>query len=191
MRHLAAFLLFGSVACSRREISDVLAGNQLGPPPCTSTFGFAPPLGPTSYQSGGVDYRIERQRCDASKLGKNVAVEKVVEVAHLSSTIKPPGPGVTEIRIDLLWRFKGAWSRIKIDGGDFPSDRDYKGSVIELEFAKRHFDVAEDSTRVAIVELPSEAKMLDHAWLVERKAGKPVVHEVPDAPSAAALLARP
>lgn len=191
IRLLPVFLLFAGSACSKRTISDALLGNQLGPPPCSSTFGFAPPLGPTSYRSHQIDFRIERQRCDASALGKNAAVEKVVEVAHLSSTTKPPGEGQTEIRIDLLWRIGGVWSRIRIDGGDFPSDEGYAGSVIETEFAKRRFEVAEDSKRVAIVELPSEAKVPGRAWIVERASGKPVAREVPDAPSAATLLANP
>jgi hypothetical protein len=73
-----------------------------------------------------------------------------------------------------------------------PSTWDYRGSVIEAEFAKRYFEVAEDSWRVAIVELPSEVKVPGRsAWIVERISGKPVVREVPEAPSAAALLARP
>lgn len=184
------YLLAGS-ACSKRTISDALLGNQLGPPPCTSTFGFAPPLGPTSFHRNQIDYRIERQRCDASALGKNAAVEKVVEVVHLSSTTKPPGEGETEIQVDLLWRTGGAWSRVRIEGGDFPSDRGYAGSVIETEFAKRRFEIAEDAKRVAIVELPSEAKVPGRAWIADRASGKPVVREVPDAPTAAALLAIP
>ena len=84
------FLLLAGAGCSKRAISDAVHGNQLGSPPCSSTFGFAPPLGPTSYRSHQIDFRIERQRCDASTLGKNAAVEKVVEVTHLSSTTKPP-----------------------------------------------------------------------------------------------------
>lgn len=190
-RLLPVLLLLAGTACSKRSLSDALQGNQLGPPPCTSTFGFAPPLGPTSWHSHQIDYRVERQRCDASALGRNAAVEKVVEVIHPSSTTKPPGSGTTVIRIYLLWRINGVWSRIEIDYGASPSDRGYEGSVIEAEFANRYFEVAEDSRRVALVELPSEVKMPGRAWIVERISGKPVVREVPDAPSAAALLARP
>src|SRR5262249_3436217 len=157
-------LLLAAAGCSKRALSDALRGNQLGQPPCSSTFGFAPPLGSISYRDHQVDVRIERQRCDASPLGKNAAVEKVVEVTHLSSTTKPPGPGQTEIRIDLLWRVDGQWSRTRIDGGDSPSDQGYAGSAIETEFAKRRFEVAEGPARVAIVELPSEVKVPGRAW---------------------------
>lgn len=191
MRLAPLLLLLAGAACSKRAISDAIRGSQLGSPPCSSTFGFAPPLGPTSYRRHQVDFRIERQRCDASTLENNAAVEKVVEVTHLSSTTKPPGPGQTEIRIDLLWRIDGRWSRIRIDGGEVPSDRGYAGSAIETEFAKRRFEVAEGPTRVAIVELASEVKVPSRAWIVERRPGKPVVRDVPDAPSAAALLSRP
>lgn len=191
-RLLPLFLLFATPACGKRTLDDFLEGNQLvGPPPCKSTFTFAPPLGPTTFQRGGTHIRIERQRCDASKRGKNVAVEKVVEVAHISSTESPPGPGNTRIQIDLLWRVGGGWQRIEIDGGDFPSDRRYAGSVIESEMMHRQFDVAEDRSRVAIVELPSKSKLLDRAWIVERVGGKPEVREVRDAPDAATLLLRP
>jgi len=191
MRLLPALIVIAGSACGKRSLSDILRGDQLGPPPCASTFAFAPPLGPTNFRDGQIDVRIERQRCDASTRGKTAAVEKVVEVKHLSSTTKPPGPGSTEIRIDLLWRIGGAWSRIRIDGGEFPSDREYEGSAIETEFAARHFEVAESSKGVAIVELPSVVKVPGRAWIVERSSGKLVVHEVPDAPSAAELLARP
>jgi hypothetical protein len=190
-RLLPLLVLLAGPACSKRAISDALLGNQLGPPPCTSTFGFAPALGPTSFHRNQIDYRIERQRCDASALGKNAAIEKVVEVVHLSSTSKPPGGGEMEIRIDLLWRTGGVWSRVRIEGGEYPSDSGYAGSAIETEFAKRHFEVAEDAKRVAIIELASEARVPGRAWIVERVSGKPVVREVPDAPTAAALLAIP
>lgn len=191
MRLLPVLIVFAVGACGKRTISEVLRGDQLGAPTCASTFGFAPALGPTIFHQNQLDFRIERQRCDASALGKDVAVEKTVEVTHISSTTKSPGPGQTDIRIDLLWRIKGAWSRIPIDRGEFPSDRGYAGSAIETEFAKRRFEVAANVTRAAIVELPSEVKVPGRAWIVEQVSGKPVVREVPDAPSAAVLLTRP
>lgn len=96
-----------------------------------------------------------------------------------------------EVRIDLLFRAGGQWTRVPIDSGATPGDSGYAGSATETEFAERRFEIAEGPARVAIVELPSKVKVPGRAWIAERVAGKTNVREVPDAPTAAALLARP
>ncbi len=183
--------VFVCTGCSKRSLEDVLNRRVLGPPPCTSTFTFAPPLGPTKYSEHQIDYDIERQRCDASNRTPNAAVEKRVEVTHLSSVTKAPGEGGSEFRVELLWKQNGAWTRVVLDSGDYPGETSYASSTLPDEFANRHFEVAEDASRVAVIELPSKMKpALDRAWIVDRAAGKPRVTEVKDAPTAAALLAR-
>jgi len=179
-----------------QTIADALEGKELADtPPCKSTFSFAPPPpGPTKSSRGGTYTWTEQWRCDASAKGRNAAVEKIVEVVHVSSTERPPGPGAVNIRIDLLWKVGGRWHRIPIPdpSGQYPEPH-YHGSSAQDVFENIYFEIAEEPRRVAVVEVLSKVKtgLAFYGWIAEIVNGVPKVRKVPDASHAQDLLNDP
>lgn len=179
-----------------QTVADAIEGKELGgSPPCKSTFKFAPPPpGPTKSSRGGIYTWTEQWRCDASAKGKNAAVEKIVEVIHVSSTERPPGPGAVNIQIDLLWKVGNRWHRLPMPeaSDDYPEPH-YHGSHAQDVFENIYFEIAEEPRRVAVVEVLSKVKpgLAFYGWMAEIVNGVPKLRKTPDAAHAQDLLNDP
>lgn len=196
------FLAVFSLGCRdkgrtfEQTIADALEGKELGgSPPCKSTFNFAPPPpGPTKSGRGANYTWTEQWRCDASVKGKNAAVEKILEVMHVTSTERSPGPGIVSIRIDLLFKVGNRWHRLPIrEASDEYPEPHYHGSHAQDVFENIYFEIAEEPRRVAVVEVLSKVKtgLAFYGWIAEIVNGVPELRKTPDAPHAQDLLNDP